>query len=82
MMNKKFELYQQVILSKELPGQHLQRGDVATIVEIIEHENKTGYCLEIFDNNGDTLKVIIVNESDIDDVKPHSVVNYRELQTF
>ena len=54
---------------------------MVTIVEIIEHErNKTGYYLEIFDSNGDTLKVIVVNESDIDEVKPHSVVNYRELQ--
>ncbi len=82
MMNKKFELYQQVILSKALPEDHLQKGDVATIVEIIEHKNQTGYCLEIFDNNGDTLKVIIVNESGIDDVKPHAVVNYRELRTL
>ncbi len=82
MMNKKFELYQQVILSKALPAEHLEKGDVATIVEIIKHEDQTGYCLEIFDNNGDTLKVIIVNESDIDDVKPHSVVNYRELNTL
>ena len=80
MMNKKFKLYQQVLLSKNLPEYDLQKGDVATIVEIIEHENKTGYCLEIFDSNGDTLKVIIVNASDIDEVKPHSVVNYRELQ--
>lgn len=80
MMNKKFELYQEVLLSKALPEQDLQKGDVATIVEIMDKENKTGYCLEFFDSNGDTLKVIVVNESDIDKVKPHSVVNYRELQ--
>ena len=78
-MNKKFRLYQQVVLSKALPEHRLQKGDVATIVEIIEKENKTGYCLEFFDSNGDTLKVIVVNESDIDEVKPHSIVNYREL---
>ncbi len=52
----------------------------ATIVEAMENENGTGYCLELFDSNGDTLKVIMVNESDIDEVKPHSVVNFRELQ--
>ena len=44
-MNSKFKLYQQVLLSKALPGQDLEKGDVATIVEIIEKENKTGYCL-------------------------------------
>ncbi len=79
-MNKKFILYQQVVLSKTLPEHGFQKGDVATIVEIIDKENKMGYCLEFFDSNGDTLKVIVVNEFDIEKVKPHSVVNYRELQ--
>ncbi len=79
-MDKKFILYQQVVLSKPLTEHGLQKGDVATIVEVMENENGAGYCLELFDNNGDTLKVIIVNESDIDEVKPHSVVNFRELQ--
>ncbi|MDQ6756184.1 MAG: DUF4926 domain-containing protein [Bacteroidota bacterium] len=80
-MKNKFKLYQQVVLSKALPEHSLQKGDVATIIEVIENKSKTGYCLELFDNNGDTLKVIIVNESDINEVKPHSVVNFRELQT-
>jgi len=79
-MENKFKLYQQIVLSKALPEYGLQQGDVATIVEIIATENKTGYCLELFDSNGDTLKVIVVNESDIEEVKPHSVVNFRALQ--
>ena len=79
-MDKKFILYQQIVLSKALPEHGLQKGDVATIVEAMENENGTGYCLELFDSNGDTLKVIIVNESDIDEVKPHSIVNFRELE--
>ena len=69
-MNKKFTLYQQVVLSKTLPEHGFQKGDVATIVEIIEREKRTGFCLEFFDNNGDTLKVIVVSESDIENVKP------------
>lgn len=79
-MNKRFKLYQQVVLSKDLPEENLQKGDVATIVEIIEKENKTGYCLEFFDNEGNTLKVIVVNESYISEIKPHSIVNYREIE--
>jgi len=81
MKNKKYKLYQEVLLEKDFPEHHLQKGDLATIVEIIEKKNNTGYCLEIFDNNGDTLKVIIVDESDINEVIPHAVVNYRKLQT-
>ncbi len=80
MMNKKYDLYQQVLLSKALPEFGLQKGDVATIVEKIEQESNIGYCLEFFDSSGATLKVIIVGEPDIEEVKPHSVVNYRELQ--
>jgi len=79
-MNKRFKLYQQVVLSKDLPEENLQKGDVATIVEIIEKENKTGFCLELFDNEGNTLKVVVVEESYITEIKPHSIVNYREIE--
>ena len=44
-MNEKYKLYQQVVLSRDLPDYHLQKGDVATVVEVIPRENKTGYCL-------------------------------------
>ena len=80
-MKKKFELYQQVVLSRDLLEYDLKKGDSATIVEIIKLKNKNGYCLEIFDNDGDTLKVIIVDEPDISNLKPHSIVNYRQLQS-
>jgi hypothetical protein len=76
-MNKRFKLYQEVVLSKDLPEENLQKGDVATIVEIIEKENKTGFCLEFFDNEGNTLKVVVVDEYYINEIKPHSIVNYR-----
>ncbi len=76
----KFNLYQQVVLSRALSEHELQNGDVATIVEVIEDANKTGYCLEFFDNDGNTLKVIVVTDADIAEVKPHSIVNYRQLE--
>ncbi len=79
-MSKQFELYKQIVLSRDLPEENLQRGDVATIVEVIEKENKTGYCLEFFDNDGNTVKVIVVSKADIAEIKPHSIVNYRELE--
>lgn len=78
-MNEKYKLYQEVVLSKSLPQYDLQKGDLATIVEIINKAGKRGYCLEIFDSSGHTLKVIIVDESDISDITP-SIVNYRQLQ--
>ena len=51
------------------------KGDVATVVEFIE---PSGYILEVFDNQGDTLDVIPVLASDIAHPKPHAVVNYRD----
>jgi hypothetical protein len=78
-MNKKYKLYQEVVLSKALPQYDLQKGDLATIVEIIEQGDKKGYCLEIFDSSGHTLKVIMVDESDISEITP-SIINYRQLQ--
>jgi hypothetical protein len=41
----KFNLFQQVVLWRDLPGHDLRRGDVATIVEVIEKENKTATVL-------------------------------------
>ncbi|MGN6533354.1 MAG: DUF4926 domain-containing protein [Ginsengibacter sp.] len=76
---KQFHLDQQVVLSKSLPQYDLQKGDLATIVEIIDKGGKRGYCLEIFDSSGHTLKVIIADESDISEITP-SIINYRQLQ--
>lgn len=80
-MNKEYELYQQVVLAKSLPADNLQKVDLATIVEIISKNDKTGYVLEFFDSDGNTLKVVIVDQSDISAIKPHSIINYRQLQT-
>jgi hypothetical protein len=72
---QQFPLYSQVILTKNFPQSEFLRGDVATVVEFIE---PSGYILEIFDNQGDTLDVLPVLETDISFPKPHTVVNYRE----
>ncbi|MCG3167607.1 MAG: hypothetical protein POELPBGB_03401 [Bacteroidia bacterium] len=77
-MENKFQLYQQVQLSHALPEHHFEKGDIATIVEIVKDKNNnTGYLLEFFDNNGQTLKVIAVAEADIALPPQHAVVNYR-----
>ena len=72
---QQFPLYSQVILTKNFPQFGFLKGDVATVVEFIE---PSGYILEIFDNQGDTLDILPVLESDISFPKPHTVVNYRE----
>jgi hypothetical protein len=72
---QQFPLFTTVILTKNFPQFNFMKGDVATIVEFIEPQ---GYILEIFDNQGDTIDVIPVLESDISLPSPHAVVNYRD----
>ncbi|MFP5040078.1 DUF4926 domain-containing protein [Parasediminibacterium sp. JCM 36343] len=77
-MNK-FELYSEVQLAKDLPELGFIKGDIATIVEIIENKNgEYGYCLEFFDGQGNTLEITVVAESAIQKPILHGVVNYRE----
>ncbi len=80
-MENKFQLYQQVQLTQALPEHHFEKGDVATIVEVVtSKQNNVGYLLEFFDNNGQTLKVIAVAEDAVAIPPEHSVVNYRPYQ--
>ncbi|MEP7171672.1 MAG: DUF4926 domain-containing protein [Bacteroidota bacterium] len=80
-MDNKFQLYQQVQLTLPLPEHHFEKGDVATIVEIVsDKQNNTGYLLEFFDNTGLTLKVIAVPENAVTIPPAHSVVNYRPYE--
>ncbi len=56
------ELFTRVVLTCDVPGENLCRGDVATIVE--EHrdasDNVIGFEVELFSASGDTLAVASV----------------------
>lgn len=78
-MSGNYKLYSEVQLAKSLPDLGFIKGDVATIVDaIIIRENKKAYCLEFFDNRGNTIEIAIVSEDDIQLPIEHGVVNYRE----
>ncbi len=74
-----FVLYSTVILTRNLPEFGFKKGDVATVVECVEHDSQNGYILEIFDADGETLAVLPVLSSDIAKPYPKAVVNYRHL---
>lgn len=61
-----FELFTRVALREDFPNHQLHRGDVATIVD---HHPVTlgedGYSLEIFNEIGETIAVLVVSESQI-----------------
>ena len=76
-MNK-FDLYTEVQLAKDLPELGFIKGDVATIVDVVNLKDKIGYCLEFFDGQGNTLEVTVVSEDIIQKPILHGVVHYRE----
>jgi len=66
-----YPLFTRVALQKDFPEYQLHRGDVATIVDLHEAEDseEIGYSLEVFNAIGETIAVLVVEESKI---KPFS----------
>ena len=54
-----YKLFDEVVLTKDIPKRRLKKGDVATIVE--HHpvsEGEAGYSLEVFNALGNSIAVI------------------------
>lgn len=65
-----FELFTRVALRDDFPNHRLRRGDVATIVE--HHpvtDGEDGYSLEVFNAVGETIAVLVVSESQIEQLR-------------
>jgi len=79
-MNK-YELFQRVALTRDLPAKRLRRGDVATIVDChpAPDDGEAGYSLEVFNAIGETIEVIVVAESDLQPLRANEVLNVRAL---
>lgn len=56
------ELYQQVALIRDVPEAALYQGDVAVLVDFIEHPagGEQGAILEVFNALGDSIDVVTV----------------------
>lgn len=76
----RYELFEEVVLLKDIPEKRLKRGDVATIVEHHPvNDDEYGYSLEIFNALGDTIAVITVSESTIAPLTENEVFSIRSL---
>ena len=76
----KYKLFEEVVLSKDIPEKRLKKGDVATIVE--HHpvsDGEYGYSLEVFNALGDTIAVITVLESAIESLTEEEIFSVRSL---
>lgn len=54
-----FELYSEVILTRDVPAEGLRAGDIGTVVERHASTGTTdeGYSIEFFDMTGNTVAV-------------------------
>jgi len=76
----RYELFKEVVLTKNIPENRLKRGDVATVVE--HHpvsDGEDGYSLEIFNALGDTIAVITVPESAIELLTEDEIFSVRSV---
>ena len=75
------QFYQQVVLRRDLDGQGLKRGDVATLVDLVPHpgEGPTGCVLEVFNALGESIAVVVVPESDVEPLRADEVWSVRQL---
>jgi ABC-type hemin transport system substrate-binding protein len=75
------ELYTRVVLVRDLGAEGLCRGDLAWVVDYLDHPmgNEAGAVLEIFNVLGESLRVVTVPVSAIAPAQADQVPAVREL---
>jgi len=60
-------LYDQVALTRDIDEHGLRRGDVATLVDRVPHpqQGEPGAILEVFNAVGESIKTVVVRESNV-----------------
>ena len=77
----KYSLFKEVALLKDIPKKKLKKRDVGTIVEYHPVEDSIdGYTLEVFNVFGETVDIVTVSESDIEQLKKDEVFSVRNLE--
>jgi len=76
----KYELFEEIVLDRDIPEKKLKKGDVATVVEYYPvSQGEDGYSLEVFNALGDTIAVITVPESAIQAFTEDKLFSVRSL---
>lgn len=79
----KLELYQYIVLSRDLPEHNLKKGDVAMLIDYVTHPQggENGYILEVFNAAGDSIAVLTVPMSAVEQMPTNAVLAVRTLAT-
>ena len=77
----KFNLYQRIALSRDLPEHQLRQGDIGTLVDFVPHPQagETGCILEMFNALGESLAVVAVPLSMIEPLRADEILAVRSL---
>lgn len=75
------ELYKEVALIKDIPSENLQKGDVATLIDIVPHpsQGEEGAVLELFNAIGESIAVALVPISAIAPLRSDQMPAVRPL---
>ena len=62
------KLYSRVVMNRDVPEESLRQGDVATVIEYLEHPHggEEGAILEVFNVLGESISIATVPVSAID----------------
>ncbi len=75
-----FELYSDVVLSRDIPASGLLAGDV---VKVVDHHpvstGEDGWSIEVFNAIGETIAVTTVPESSLEKMVAEEVLSVRRL---
>ena len=76
------ELYSEVALTRDIPGENLLKGDVATLIDYVPHPagGEEGAILEIFNAVGESIQVLTVPVSAIMALRPDQVPAVRSIK--
>jgi hypothetical protein len=78
-----FELFQDVILTADVPEEGLYIGDIGTVVERHDVPNTpTGYSVEFFDLTGKTVALVCLPETRLRAPTPNDRPTVRTLSSL
>jgi len=75
------KLYDRVVLRSAIPKTRLRPGDVATLVDFVDHPNagERGAVLEVFNALGESIDVVTVPVSSIEALRADEMPCVRPL---
>lgn len=77
------ELYQRVVLTRDIPESALKEGDIVTVVEKLpsteESKGEPGFALEAFNALGETTAVVFVPVSAVRPLEANEIFHIRKV---